>query len=164
MRALVLWGMRGTTGLAPRSGRAVLLLSLLCCTLVLAACPAFSEGRGHRVVVQLSSDDDRLVLQAFSNSENILKYYENANESIELEIVVFGRGLRIVRADSSSYKDSIERLLEEGARISACQNTKTAMEEYEGRTIALLPNVKLVPSGAVRLIELQEGGWSYLRP
>jgi intracellular sulfur oxidation DsrE/DsrF family protein len=38
------------------------------------------------------------------------------------------------------------------------------MEKKEGHPISILPEASLVPSGAVRLIELQEQGWSYLRP
>jgi intracellular sulfur oxidation DsrE/DsrF family protein len=45
-----------------------------------------------------------------------------------------------------------------------CNNTKTAVEKREGHEITPLPGVQVVPSGAVRLMELQEAGWSYLHP
>jgi intracellular sulfur oxidation DsrE/DsrF family protein len=38
------------------------------------------------------------------------------------------------------------------------------MEKEEGRTLAFIPGATIVPSGVVRLMELQEQGWSYIRP
>lgn len=49
-------------------------------------------------------------------------------------------------------------------RISACNNTKEGMEKKEGHPISVLSEAVIVPSGVVRLMELQEKGWSYLRP
>jgi intracellular sulfur oxidation DsrE/DsrF family protein len=49
-------------------------------------------------------------------------------------------------------------------RFSACGNTLGKMEEKAGKKVALLPEAKVVTSGVVRLIELQEQGYSYVRP
>jgi intracellular sulfur oxidation DsrE/DsrF family protein len=38
------------------------------------------------------------------------------------------------------------------------------MAKREGKEIPLIKEAKSVPSGVIRLIELQEQGWSYLRP
>jgi len=38
------------------------------------------------------------------------------------------------------------------------------MEKREGHPITLVPEANLVPSGVIRLMELQESGWSYLKP
>jgi intracellular sulfur oxidation DsrE/DsrF family protein len=38
------------------------------------------------------------------------------------------------------------------------------MEKKEGHAISILPEATIVPSGVVRLMELQEQGWSYVRP
>jgi intracellular sulfur oxidation DsrE/DsrF family protein len=38
------------------------------------------------------------------------------------------------------------------------------MEKREGHPITIVSQASLVPSGAVRLMELQEDGWSYLKP
>jgi uncharacterized protein len=38
------------------------------------------------------------------------------------------------------------------------------MEKAEGHAISIVPEASVVPSGVVHLMELQEGGWSYLRP
>ena len=38
------------------------------------------------------------------------------------------------------------------------------MEKSEGKPIPILPQATTVPSGVVRLMQLQEQGWSYIRP
>ena len=38
------------------------------------------------------------------------------------------------------------------------------MEKSEGHPIAILPEATIVPSGVIHLMELQEVGWSYLKP
>jgi uncharacterized protein len=38
------------------------------------------------------------------------------------------------------------------------------MEKAEGHTISVVPDATIVPSGVVHLMELQEQGWSYVRP
>jgi hypothetical protein len=49
-------------------------------------------------------------------------------------------------------------------RLSACNNTLQGMEAAERKKIELMPEATIVPSGVVRLMELQEQGWSYVRP
>jgi intracellular sulfur oxidation DsrE/DsrF family protein len=38
------------------------------------------------------------------------------------------------------------------------------MEKTEGKAVPIIADATLVPSGVVRLMELQEQGWSYVRP
>jgi intracellular sulfur oxidation DsrE/DsrF family protein len=38
------------------------------------------------------------------------------------------------------------------------------MEKKEGKELVLVSEAKQVPSGVVRLMELQEQGYSYIRP
>jgi len=48
--------------------------------------------------------------------------------------------------------------------FSACGNTRENMMRVEAKDIPLIPQARVVKAGAVRLMELQEQGWSYLRP
>jgi len=50
------------------------------------------------------------------------------------------------------------------SRRAVCGNTKEGMEKKEGQPIIVLSEAVVVPSGVVRLMELQEKGWSYVRP
>ena len=39
-----------------------------------------------------------------------------------------------------------------------------AMEKAEGKEIVLVLGTRVVPAGIVRLVNLQEQGWSYIKP
>ena len=46
----------------------------------------------------------------------------------------------------------------------ACGNTQENMAKAENKKIPLVSQATVVKSGVVRVMELQEQGWSYLRP
>jgi uncharacterized protein len=48
--------------------------------------------------------------------------------------------------------------------FTACGNTIANMEKNTGKTITIMDEAQVVPSGVVRLIELQEEGYAYVRP
>ena len=72
----------------------------------------------------------------------------------------------MLRADTSPVKERIEAmsLADPNLKFSACGNTQARMEKKAGRAIVLLSEARKVPSGVIRLIELQEKGFSYIRP
>jgi hypothetical protein len=72
----------------------------------------------------------------------------------------------MLRADTSPVKDRVAAMSMQypELRFSACENTRAGMAKREGKEIPLVKEAKSVPSGVIRLIELQEQGWSYLRP
>jgi intracellular sulfur oxidation DsrE/DsrF family protein len=65
-------------------------------------------------------------------------------------------------------KDRLKRLKEmafpNNIEFAACNNTKQGMEKTEGKEVPIVAEATLVPSGVIRLMELQEKGWSYIRP
>jgi hypothetical protein len=93
---------------------------------------------------------------------------KSKGETVQIEIVTYGPGLHMLRADTSPVQDRIKQIADasfpSAIKFSACGNTKEGMEKREGKAISIIPQAEVVPSGAVRLIELQEQGWSYLRP
>jgi len=52
----------------------------------------------------------------------------------------------------------------EDLRFAACGNTLRGMSAKAGHDITLMEEAVVVPSGVVRLIELQEQGYAYVRP
>jgi intracellular sulfur oxidation DsrE/DsrF family protein len=105
---------------------------------------------------------------ALNNANNVMKYYRSKNEDVEIEIVAYGPGLHMLREDTSPVKDRIAQMASASfpakVAFSACNNTKEGMEKREGHAITIVPQATLVPAGVVRLMELQEQGWSYVRP
>jgi intracellular sulfur oxidation DsrE/DsrF family protein len=87
---------------------------------------------------------------------------------VNIDIVAYGPGLNMLRADTSPVKDRLKRLKDMVSpgkvQFFACDNTRQGMEKTEGHAIAIVPEATIVPSGVVELMELQEQGWSYVRP
>lgn len=120
----------------------------------------------HRVVFQINSDDQGPMKHAVSNSINLVTQYREKHESIQVEIVAYGRGIDMFRSDSSPLKDVLAYMHLNIPEISftVCGNTKSIMEEHEHHALSFIDGTRVVPFGIARLIELQEAGWSYIRP
>jgi uncharacterized protein len=141
------------------------LLGLVASTTTGRAAQAADEKK-HRLALHVDQSDISQMNMALGNASNVLEHYKSRNEDVEIEIVAYSQGLHMLRNDSSPVKERIKALHEKDPRIvfSACENTKRRMEKQEGRKIELLAEATMVPSGVVRLMELQEQGWSYIRP
>ena len=130
--------------------------------------PAHVLRKVHRMVIQVDQNDPAVMNLALNNATNIIDYYRAKSEEVNLDVVAFGPGLHMLRTDSSPVQDRIKSLKDSAfpskIQFSACNNTKQGMEKTEGHPINLLSEAVLVPSGVVRVMELQQKGWSYLRP
>src|ERR1035437_4275733 len=122
----------------------------------------------HRLVIQVDQNDPAVMNLALNNATNVIDYYRAKGEDVNVDVVTYGPGLHMLRADTSPVQDRIKNLKDYAfpskIQFSACGNTKEGMEKKEGHPITVLPEAVVVPSGVVRLMELQERGWSYVRP
>jgi uncharacterized protein len=122
----------------------------------------------HRVAIQVDQNDAALMNLALNNATNVIEYYRAKGQDVDVDVVTYGPGLHMLRADTSPVKDRIKSLKDAAfpskIQFSACNNTKEGMEKKEGQPVNVLSEAVLVPSGVVRLMELQEKGWSYVRP
>ena len=120
----------------------------------------------HRVAVHVDQADPAVMNMALNNVANLQKHYADKGESVAVEVVTYGPGLNMLRADSSPVRERIAEmsLASDALTFSACANTRAAMAKKEGRDIELLDEATVVPSGVVRLVELQEEGYAYVRP
>jgi len=119
-----------------------------------------------RVAIHVDEENVSTMNMALNNALNIIRHYEAAGRPVQVEIVAYGPGLHMLREDTSPVKDriSVMALEHEQIAFSACLNTVQNMEQKEQKNVPLVAEATVTPSGAVRLMELQEQGWSYLRP
>ena len=103
---------------------------------------------------------------ALNNVQNIKKHYDSKGEKVVIEVVAYGPGLHMLRADTSPVKDRVEvmSLTDPNLTFSACGNTHARMSKKAGKSVVLLSEARKVPSGVIQLIKLQEEGYSYIRP
>lgn len=140
------------------------LLAILA-VLVLGAQLALANPT-QKVAIHVNQDDPAVMNMALNNAQNIAGYYASQGQEVTIEIVTYGPGLHMLRADTSPVGDRISAMALEMTNISfsACENTINGMKKKSQKDVPLLSEATVVPSGAVRLMELQQQGYSYLRP
>src|ERR1700748_233634 len=71
-----------------------------------------AAGKGHRLILQVNTNDPAMMNLALNNAANVDQYYSNLGEPVEIEIITFGPGLHMLREDTSPVKDRIKSLAE----------------------------------------------------
>jgi hypothetical protein len=122
--------------------------------------------RAHRVVIQVTQNDPAVMNMALNNAENLVKYFKDKGDSIEVEFVAYGAGLNMVRSDTSPVKERLTAISAsmKNVTFTGCGNTLANQSKLENKNITLVPEAHLVPTGIARIVELEEQGWSYVRP
>lgn len=125
-----------------------------------------ADKKQHQLVLQVNVNDPAMMNLALNNATNVSQYYKDIGEKATIEVVTFGPGLHMLRDDTSPVKARIKTIAEGNPAISfkACGNTQENMKKTESKDIALIPEATVVKSGVVRVMELQEQGWTYVRP
>ncbi|WP_246525682.1 DsrE family protein [Thalassovita aquimarina] len=139
--------------------------------LVLAAAMAFAPvavlaDAAHKIAVHVNNGDPKVLNMALNNVQNVKAYYDAKGEEVEIELVAYGPGLVMFIDGKSPVADRVKTMSLENEHLSfsACGNTLQKMSKKLGKDVPLMSEASVVPSGVVRLIELQESGYSYVRP
>ena len=126
------------------------------------------SAKPHRVLIQIDQNDPAVMNLALNNATNIIEYYRSKSEEVAVDVVAYGPGLNMLRTDTSPVQDRIKQLknvaFPSTIQFSACNITREGMAKKEGHPIDIVSDAVAVPSGVIHLMELQEDGWSYIRP
>ncbi|QGG80817.1 hypothetical protein GH975_09645 [Litorivicinus lipolyticus] len=119
-----------------------------------------------KAVFQVNSNDPKTMNIALNNINNTYQYFQAQGQDIDIELVAYGPGLHMFRKDTSPVSGRLEAMAMEieGIQFSACNNTMKGMTKKEGKAPELIDETTVVPSGVVRLIELQNQGYAYIKP
>ena len=119
----------------------------------------------HRVAIHVDDNDPKVMNLALNNTKNVLEYYTAKKETVAIEIVAYGPGLHMLRSDTSPVKQRVgEMSMAPQISFAACGNTQANMAKQEAKDVPLLSEARVVPSGVVRLMELQKQGYAYIHP
>jgi intracellular sulfur oxidation DsrE/DsrF family protein len=120
----------------------------------------------RKVAIQVNQNDKALMDLALNNAKNIIDYYKEKGETVDIEIVAYGPGLHMLRTDTSPVKERIAPMSLENPNLAfiACGITQANQSKAEGKAVTLIGEAKVTPSGVVHLIELQKQGYAYIRP
>jgi len=120
----------------------------------------------HRLILQVNTNEPAAMNLALNNATNVTQHFKTLGEKVEIEVITFGPGLHMLRDDTSPVKARIEEMALSTPEVSfkACGNTQEKMRKAENKEIPIVPQAKVVNSGVVRVMELQEKGWTYVKP
>jgi len=124
------------------------------------------DKKSHRLVLQVNQNEPAVMNLALNNATNVAQYYKDLGDKVSIEIVAYGPGLHMLRDDTSPVKARIASIALSNPSISfkACGNTQDNMHKAENKEIPIVAEAQVVTSGVVHVMELQEQGWSYVRP
>jgi intracellular sulfur oxidation DsrE/DsrF family protein len=111
----------------------------------------------NRALFQVTDNDPARWNMILNNMTNLREGV--GSEGAEIELVAYGPGLAMLKADSP-VKARIADALKNGAKINACQNT---MDFMKLAPADMLPSISYVPSGVVEVMKKQQQGWAYIR-
>jgi len=120
-----------------------------------------ASAADHKMVIQINSKDKLTHKMGLINAGNLKS--QLGNNKVDVEVVIYGPGLSMVRSESVFAK-RIKKLQSRGVEFSVCEGTLKAIAKKSGKEPDLLEGMKRVRTGALRILELQEAGYSYLRP
>jgi hypothetical protein len=128
--------------------------------------PTATKKKEHQLILQVNTNDPAAMNLALNNATNVAQYYKDAGEKVKIEVVTFGPGLHMLRDDTSPVKARIEEMALSTPEVSfkACGNTQEKMQKAESKDIPIVRQAEVVKSGVVRVMELQEKGWTYVKP
>lgn len=112
------------------------------------------------VILQLSDQEREAVVLDTAN--NLIKHY-GGPDFIEIEIVAFGPGVRLLFADSE-HEVRISSLIENGVRFYICENTLDTMERKTGVRPEISPHAIPVQTGVAHILERVAQGYTLVRP
>ncbi len=127
---------------------------------------AADPPKAHHIAIQIDVADPAVLNMSLNNIRAIYSAYKDRHEPVDVELVAFGPGLAMLRDDISPVKQRLAEAHQSYPTLvfSACENSRQAAMKAEGKDIAIVPEARLVPAGVVRLSELQEQGFTYIRP
>jgi intracellular sulfur oxidation DsrE/DsrF family protein len=141
---------------------------LFVCLLAVTRFAASNEVSGEEfkpfaekhVILQLSDQASETVVLDTAN--NLIKNY-GGPDLIDIEIVTFGKGVRLMFADSP-HQVRISSLVENGVRFYVCQNTLDTMERNDGERPKVNPAAIIVQAGVAHIIDRVDDGYILIRP
>ena len=127
----------------------------------LASSAVLATSEPHKLVIQVSTNDPLTQKIALNNAVNLQKHY--GMDNVIVEIVAYGPGLNLL-TPKNKEASRVKSLAMQDIKFSACGNTMKKMEKKSGKKVALTEGVDIVPAGVVRIMELQQEGYAYIRP
>mgnify|MGYP002713291673 CR=1 FL=1 len=132
----------------------------------LFAATVFAGDGIHKLALQISDNNPQKMNTVLNVAANVSRHYSELGEEVEIKIVAFNAGLHMLRTDTSPVAERMRSFSQGMPNVTfyACNNTTMAMSRKEGKDIPLMEMAESVPAGVVTLMELNEAGYTVVRP
>ncbi|MEN8198742.1 MAG: DsrE family protein [Thermodesulfobacteriota bacterium] len=114
----------------------------------------------YKAVFHVDQNEEKDMNMALNNVINLL----NAIPDQEHDLIVLFNGPAVGLVawdDVVIYLERIKDVASKGVRFQVCKN---AMERFEVTEDLLIEECEIIPAGIVTLIDLQNDGFSYIKP
>lgn len=142
-----------------KSSRSILLLMAAVLALAL---PFGARAQQHddkqKVIFQVSDADPAKWTLALNNARNVQA--ELGKENVRIEIVAYGPGLGMLKAESK-VEARLAQALEDNVGLIACENT---MHNTKTTKADMYGGIAYVPAGVTHIMKREREGWAYIRP
>jgi intracellular sulfur oxidation DsrE/DsrF family protein len=115
-----------------------------------------AQSNKHQIVFQMVTNDT-IAHKAFMKQLNNI--YTISPES-SIKVVVHGPGLDMVTMKKTVVAKSLQTASERGVVFEICE---FSMKERKVEKSEILPFAQFTPAGIIRVVELQESGFHYIK-
>jgi intracellular sulfur oxidation DsrE/DsrF family protein len=124
---------------------------------------AAQVGAG-RVILHLGSSDPDRIKAALDEAEHLARGHDLSGRPVQVELLVNGDGLDLVRADVSAFADRIASMhaTHHNLKFIACNNTIELLRA-QGVNVDLLPDITVAPSALGEVMTRLRQGWTYIQ-
>jgi hypothetical protein len=131
---------------------------LVAATTACSQLPMTQQQELQKVVFQVSDNDPAKWNLALNNARNVQA--DLGKDKVEVEIVAYGPGLGMLKADSN-VAPRLAQALDNNVGLMACENT---MRNTKVQKADMYGGISYVDAGVVHIMKRQREGWAYVRP
>lgn len=123
------------------------------------------EKQLSKMLIHLSDGKEEHLASALNKIEALLLSYETAQVSAKVEVIVNADGIKLLRADTSPFKERVHDLQDRfsNLRFLVCGQTLERLRRETGREVQLLPGVVRASSALDHVLARLREGWGYIR-
>ncbi len=129
----------------------------------------YADDGMHKLAIQISDNDPDKMNAVLNVAANVSRYYGDKGEQVDVKIVAFNAGLMMLRTDKTPVADRLQSFNQSMPNVQflACNNTRQGMAKKEGVKVEDIPIVdgaEVVPAGVIALMDLNNEGYTIIRP
>jgi len=118
-----------------------------------------------RVLLHLTTDNPTRLQVVLDEAEALLEQRSHSNQPVQMQILANGKGLNLLRADTSAYSQRIKAMQERYKNLVfvACGTAIKRLQEEKKLNVQLLPDIDVAPSALGEVMRRQSEGWTYIK-